>query len=202
MFLYNDTATTEIYTLSLHDALPIWSKESPMGPTPRRTNRDSTGRVSRRGKAAVRAALRKASPPRTSRRGGGRALPLVPRLPHPGAPIPDSHRGDRPDRRGWRHPGLRRGQDALVVGLRPARRGGGWPQTRPDLRGGQRVSGTPRRGRTRVQIRRRGGPRGRGRTSPRPADPRRVRGLLRAGGGAVRLDTPRNRPVRSRRARR
>src|SRR5712664_2656986 len=24
-FFYNDTATTEIYTLSLHDALPIWS---------------------------------------------------------------------------------------------------------------------------------------------------------------------------------
>src|SRR2546429_8949385 len=23
-FLFNDTATTEIYTLSLHDALPIW----------------------------------------------------------------------------------------------------------------------------------------------------------------------------------
>src|SRR3712207_8363934 len=27
MFLFfNDTATTEIYTLSLHDALPIWSR--------------------------------------------------------------------------------------------------------------------------------------------------------------------------------
>src|SRR4029434_4247248 len=26
IFLFNDTATTEIYTLSLHDALPIWSK--------------------------------------------------------------------------------------------------------------------------------------------------------------------------------
>src|SRR5438477_3692513 len=24
MFLFTDTATTEIYTLSLHDALPIW----------------------------------------------------------------------------------------------------------------------------------------------------------------------------------
>src|SRR2546429_8085564 len=28
-FFFNDTATTEIYTLSLHDALPIWR------PTPR-----------------------------------------------------------------------------------------------------------------------------------------------------------------------
>ena len=25
-FFFNDTATTEIYTLSLHDALPIWPK--------------------------------------------------------------------------------------------------------------------------------------------------------------------------------
>src|SRR2546421_158963 len=27
-FFFNDTATTEIYTLSLHDALPIWSNGS------------------------------------------------------------------------------------------------------------------------------------------------------------------------------
>src|SRR2546427_7424324 len=27
-FFFNDTATTEIYTLSLHDALPIWSSAS------------------------------------------------------------------------------------------------------------------------------------------------------------------------------
>src|SRR5258708_26419617 len=27
-FFFNDTATTEIYTLSLHDALPIWRRES------------------------------------------------------------------------------------------------------------------------------------------------------------------------------
>src|SRR5437762_8272598 len=26
-FFFNDTATTEIYTLSLHDALPIWSSK-------------------------------------------------------------------------------------------------------------------------------------------------------------------------------
>src|ERR1039458_4718256 len=26
VFFFNDTATTEIYTLSLHDALPIWSR--------------------------------------------------------------------------------------------------------------------------------------------------------------------------------
>src|SRR3712207_6865228 len=28
-FFFNDTATTEIYTLSLHDALPIWSRKPP-----------------------------------------------------------------------------------------------------------------------------------------------------------------------------
>src|SRR3712207_7412003 len=27
-FFFNDTATTEIYTLSLHDALPIWRESS------------------------------------------------------------------------------------------------------------------------------------------------------------------------------
>src|SRR5688572_32632367 len=26
LFFFNDTATTEIYTLSLHDALPIWHR--------------------------------------------------------------------------------------------------------------------------------------------------------------------------------
>src|SRR2546426_9184578 len=28
-FFFNDTATTEIYTLSLHDALPIWALDQP-----------------------------------------------------------------------------------------------------------------------------------------------------------------------------
>src|SRR5712664_4977087 len=28
-FFFNDTATTEIYTLSLHDALPIWASVRP-----------------------------------------------------------------------------------------------------------------------------------------------------------------------------
>src|SRR6266436_4784666 len=31
-FFFNDTATTEIYTLSLHDALPIWSSVAPRFP--------------------------------------------------------------------------------------------------------------------------------------------------------------------------
>src|SRR5471030_3415109 len=33
IFFFNDTATTEIYTLSLHDALPIWAQK-PTAPNP------------------------------------------------------------------------------------------------------------------------------------------------------------------------
>src|SRR3989442_2333916 len=32
-FFFNDTATTEIYTLSLHDALPIWNQAKGIGRT-------------------------------------------------------------------------------------------------------------------------------------------------------------------------
>src|SRR3712207_7245405 len=34
IFFFNDTATTEIYTLSLHDALPIWEIFTHGGRTP------------------------------------------------------------------------------------------------------------------------------------------------------------------------
>src|SRR2546426_4957155 len=44
-FFFNDTATTEIYTLSLHDALPIYEVEAPAqiaaGDAPQRTHRRS-----------------------------------------------------------------------------------------------------------------------------------------------------------------
>src|SRR3989449_8657209 len=33
-FFFNDTATTEIYTLSLHDALPIWGPHMSLPPFP------------------------------------------------------------------------------------------------------------------------------------------------------------------------
>src|SRR3712207_7316490 len=51
-FFFNDTATTEIYTLSLHDALPIW-------PRPRQRARstpapDRAGRVPTRASSARR----------------------------------------------------------------------------------------------------------------------------------------------------
>src|ERR1035437_10408106 len=35
-FFFNDTATTKIYTLSLHDALPIWGCCGPAGDASRR----------------------------------------------------------------------------------------------------------------------------------------------------------------------
>src|SRR3712207_6910382 len=34
VFFFNDTATTEIYTLSLHDALPICRRDLPAGDVP------------------------------------------------------------------------------------------------------------------------------------------------------------------------
>src|SRR5260370_20077968 len=40
-FFFNDTATTEIYTLSLHDALPILSEKQ----THRRRHRDKAGSI-------------------------------------------------------------------------------------------------------------------------------------------------------------
>src|SRR2546426_10630115 len=48
LFFFNDTATTEIYTLSLHDALPIWSRPCPRSASRCRRPRapPSTGRRS------------------------------------------------------------------------------------------------------------------------------------------------------------
>src|SRR2546429_3085947 len=66
-FFFNDTATTEIYTLSLHDALPISG-----GARPHRTRRlrpDSRPRPARAAPVAYR--RRGADAPR------GRALPLL-----------------------------------------------------------------------------------------------------------------------------
>src|SRR3989442_11675915 len=51
IFFFNDTATTEIYTLSLHDALPIFRLERAVPavarsrPRPRAARRSATGRV-------------------------------------------------------------------------------------------------------------------------------------------------------------
>src|SRR5438874_11532284 len=45
-FFFNDTATTEIYTLSLHDALPIWRWWA-WRPGERDSTRAATARVER-----------------------------------------------------------------------------------------------------------------------------------------------------------
>src|SRR3712207_7349552 len=52
VFFFNDTATTEIYTLSLHDALPIWRRHRSASPRrvrragPRRSRGCSSGGTS------------------------------------------------------------------------------------------------------------------------------------------------------------
>src|SRR3712207_8105115 len=42
VFFFNDTATTEIYTLSLHDALPIWRRGTTGAPSWSLTSRDGS----------------------------------------------------------------------------------------------------------------------------------------------------------------
>src|SRR3712207_7226072 len=55
VFFFNDTATTEIYTLSLHDALPIWGSSARARPRcrPRRSRRGGAG-ARRRGAGRAR----------------------------------------------------------------------------------------------------------------------------------------------------
>src|SRR3712207_7043083 len=53
-FFFNDTATTEIYTLSLHDALPIFSHRRAPALSVRRGARRGAGDALRRGGAALR----------------------------------------------------------------------------------------------------------------------------------------------------
>src|SRR6478672_2418644 len=44
-FFFNDTATTEIYTLSLHDALPIYAVDHPLVAVADRGHRDARAEV-------------------------------------------------------------------------------------------------------------------------------------------------------------
>src|SRR2546430_6164089 len=59
IFFFNDTATTEIYTLSLHDALPIYEQDGRLG---------SNGRA----RAPFAGGRRRASAPSHTRLGGVR----------------------------------------------------------------------------------------------------------------------------------
>src|SRR3712207_4784904 len=71
IFFFNDTATTEIYTLSLHDALPIWRQQGlprrgPRGPRPARRGRDGQGH--RRQRPRLRAVRRRPARVREDRK--------------------------------------------------------------------------------------------------------------------------------------
>src|SRR3712207_7507006 len=54
VFFFNDTATTEIYTLSLHDALPICGGEEGGGPAQPAGGRAAAGRAAGEGEEADR----------------------------------------------------------------------------------------------------------------------------------------------------
>src|SRR2546426_9738316 len=103
-FFFNDTATTEIYTLSLHDALPICARlREPLGVPTRRAAR-LRGRGGRdRGPGAQRRGGRAA--------GDSRRAPLRLRAPA-GGPAAAARR---------RAPGLPRGGGAHGAGARPPR---------------------------------------------------------------------------------
>src|SRR2546430_17543055 len=103
-FFFNDTATPEIYPLSLHDALPI--SAPPRGraaaiPHPRRD--ETPGRAADRGRAArAHAARHHAGPQPSGMEGdGGFRLRLRDRR---AGPLP-GERGARPQRTGGRVPG-------------------------------------------------------------------------------------------------
>src|SRR2546427_451789 len=53
VFFFNDTATTEIYTLSLHDALPIWRRCTGRPRSSRRRRRRSRCRRPRSGRRSA-----------------------------------------------------------------------------------------------------------------------------------------------------
>src|SRR2546430_13598424 len=86
VFFFNDTATTEIYTLSLHDALPIYGRD--------RRARDE------RARAAAAAAARGNHPAADAaeERCVGAHLPVLRRRSSPAVP----QHGTRPDRKSTR----------------------------------------------------------------------------------------------------
>src|SRR2546427_8245070 len=102
LFFFNDTATTEIYTLSLHDALPIFPR--PREPVPGREGAPARRSGARRGPARGAGPRRRGDRRRARRLAGARGS-----------------RGDRarpllPARRGRRAPAARDGTRAARVG--------------------------------------------------------------------------------------
>src|SRR2546425_1236793 len=137
-FFFNDTATTEIYTLSLHDALPIYAVHD-LQPPPARVDRHDQppgpARPARRLPAAIGLRRRRVLPPLLGRVRRRRARPLA-RRTAPGDP-PGAHGlgpADSRDAQGaaWRVHGRRRARRRPAAPARRAAR-----QDRPALdRGG------------------------------------------------------------------
>src|SRR2546430_669441 len=67
-FFFNDTATTEIYTLSLHDALPIYTESSAAAMPPSLTRESRTRDWGRPSRADTASSIRCSDPDRKSTR--------------------------------------------------------------------------------------------------------------------------------------
>src|SRR2546428_8554928 len=100
-FFFNDTATTEIYTLSLHDALPIYSQEddAPSGSMTASWSTSGSGRrntcSSDRARRFTRTSLYSHRVP-GGRGGRGPPLSAVPRSPLPTSRVLSDGVGLRP----------------------------------------------------------------------------------------------------------
>src|ERR1043165_9634146 len=118
-FFFNDTATTEIYTLSLHDALPISRAAAGLGP----------GHAPRGGGAAHLRSVDARAPPPGARAVAGRLGPIRGEPARGRGAGGGGHPSRRPARTGARRrPGLARAP-------RAHRRGGGaLPELRPRSR--------------------------------------------------------------------
>src|SRR2546425_9607498 len=174
-FFFNDTATTEIYTLSLHDALPIWSlrrrelrrpgrgvdaRRATARAAPRRDDRGCVRRARdqdhspRRAHAGPRPRARlrpRARTPRARAGGGGAARAPERRAPRgggrgAGTPLPRRLRR-RPRRRALLEPRRPPAQSGREVAVKSRRPPPerGAPGTDPRGRGGARQARRPAR---------------------------------------------------------
>src|SRR2546425_11389314 len=89
LFFFNDTATTEIYTLSLHDALPISPVRLPRRPEARGGDRCERGGrgVGGRGAGGVLPMARGGTPPPRAPRADPRGAPVVPGAQRAAGPL-------------------------------------------------------------------------------------------------------------------
>src|SRR3989442_15790365 len=128
LFFFNDTATTEIYTLSLHDALPIYPSgdRSPQGS---RVSPRQQGRDARAGAPALRRPAQALQRVLRRRRLDRAPLPAAGRSRHA---LRDH--GRRPVHRGWNRYG---------TGSRYAEAGSGSERPAGELSAGTAQGGAP-----------------------------------------------------------